>query len=204
MSKQYSLQLLYLFICLEFFGATARAGDTVGNAAIKTDKLAATVSDEEQALARVRENVLDVERRWYGLSRIRISYPQTFSAGLGAIFVEQPKDQDCATVCMMRGWHVEVEPGIHGLQAGLGYGKLVGETGRSHRLMQAVYYAWGVRGVALRTWGDSPLEPEKQTLAGVEGNFSVVRLNFSLALMRRLSSGPSDEWVVTGGVGWGF
>jgi hypothetical protein len=80
---------------------------------------------------------------------------------------------------MVRGWHFEVEPGIHGLQAGVGWGKLVGETGRSKRWMHTTYFAWAVRAVALRTWGDTPLEPESQTLAGIEGDFSIIRLSFS-------------------------
>jgi hypothetical protein len=39
---------------------------------------------------------------------------------------------------------------------------------------------------------------------GVEGNLSIVRLNFSAGIMRSLSSLADNDWVVIGGVGIGF
>jgi len=162
----------------------------------------------ERALEQVREELDNLETRWYGLMRIRWQDTQLFSAGLGAMLVKQPRNSDCSIGCEIRGWHFEVEPGLYGIQAGVGWGKLVGETGRTKRLMHTVHFGWNVRGVVLRTWGDSSLYPQSQTLAGMEASISIVRLNISAGLLRSLYSGPGEEygedWVITTGFGWGF
>jgi hypothetical protein len=92
-------------------------------------------------------------------------------------------------------------------KASLVGGKLVGESGRTKRLMHTAHFGWNVRGVVLRTWGDSDLSPQSQTLAGIEAGLSIIRLNFSLGILRSLYTGDeplADEWVLTTGVGWGF
>lgn len=162
------------------------------------------MSEQDRAFDQVEEELTNLERRWYGLTRLRWSYPQKFSAGFGAMLVEQPKDADCSTGCMVHGWHFEVEPGLYGVQGSVGWGKLVAETGRTKRLLHTVYFGWALRGVVLRTWGDSPLKPQSQTLAGLEVDFSIIRLNFSAGVMRSLSAQTNREWVYTVGMGWGF
>lgn len=165
-------------------------------------------TDQNQAMEQVREELTNMERRWYGLMRIRWQDTQLFSAGLGAMFVKQPRHADCSMSCEISGWHFEVEPGVYGIQGGVGWGKLVGETGRTGRLVHSVHFGWNVRGVVLRTWGDSSLYPQSQTLAGIEGSVSIIRLNFSVGVLRSLYSGPdeeyADDWIITTGVGWGF
>jgi len=162
----------------------------------------------ERALEQVREELGNLETRWYGLMRIRWQDTQLFSAGLGAMRVKQPHSVDCSIGCEIQGWHFEVEPGIYGIQGGIGWGKLVGETGRTRRLMHTVHFGWNVRGVILRTWGDSSLYPQSQTLAGIEASLTIVRLNVSAGLLRSLYSGPGKEygedWIITTGFGWGF
>jgi len=162
----------------------------------------------DQALEQVREELDNLETRWYGLMRIRWQDTQLFSAGLGAMLVKQPRNSNCSMGCEIQGWHFEVEPGLYGIQAGVGWGKLVGETGRTKRLVHTVHFGWNVRGVVLRTWGDSSLYPQSQTLAGMEASISIVRLNISAGLLRSLYSGPGEEygedWVITTGFGWGF
>lgn len=163
---------------------------------------------QQQAMDQVQEELTNAERRWYGLMRVRWHDTQLLSAGLGAMFVKQPQQADCSVGCSLRGWHFEVEPGIYGVQAGLGWGKLVGETGRNGRLLHTVHFGWSVRGVVLRSWGNSSLYPQSQTLVGVEAGLSIIRLNFSMGLLRSLYSGPGEEyghdWILTTGVGWGF
>jgi hypothetical protein len=165
-------------------------------------------TDQNQAMEQVREELTNMERRWYGLMRIRWQDTQLFSAGLGAMFVKQPRHADCSMSCEISGWHFEVEPGVYGIQGGVGWGKLVGETGRTGRLVHSVHFGWNVRGVILRTWGDSSLYPQSQTLAGIEGSVSIIRLNFSVGVLRSLYSGPDEQyandWIITTGVGWGF
>jgi hypothetical protein len=178
-----------------------------GDALAEPDNIPSSAG-QDQALELVHEELTTMERRWYGLARIRWHNTQMVSAGLGAMLVKQPRNIDCATGCSVRGWHVEVEPGLYGIQGGVGWGKLVGETGRTRRLFHTVHFGWNVRAVVLRTWGDSSLYPQSQTLAGVEASVSIVRLNFSGGILRSLYSGPGeefgDDWITTVGVGWGF
>jgi len=161
-----------------------------------------------QALEQVRGELGNLETRWYGLMRIRWQDTQLFSAGLGAMRVKQPRSFNCSMGCEVQGWHFEVEPGIYGIQGGIGWGRLVGETGRTGWLMHTVHYGWNVRGVIMRTWGDSSLYPQSQTLAGIEASMTIIRVNVSAGLLRSLYNGPGEEygedWVITTGFGWGF
>jgi hypothetical protein len=158
----------------------------------------------DQAMQQVRDELASVEDRWYGITRARWSYPQKFSVAVGAMVTEQRRDADCAEPCTLYGWHFEVEPGLYGVQGSVGWGKLVGETGNTEHLMHTVYLGWALRGVVMRTWGDSPLTPTNQTLAGIEGNFSLLRLNYSIGVLRSLSSDSSRDLIITAGIGWGF
>jgi len=152
----------------------------------------------------VRSELEDTELRWYGLIRVRYSNSLLLSVGLGAIFVEQPKAENCRTGCMLHGWQFAVEPGVYGLQGSVGWGRLAGETGQLKHLIPTVYYAWAVRAAVLRTWGDSrPTEPG-QTFAGIEGNFSILRMNFAAGVMHSLSSNSPDQWLYSASIGWGF
>lgn len=188
-----------LFVLLQLFSTGVLADEVLAKPAEDLK-----ISAQEQALQAVRDELGDVERRWYGLTRLKWGYPLRLSAGFGAMLVEQPRDTDCATGCMLRGWHFEVEPGQYGIQGSVGWGTLIGETGRTKRWMHTVNWGWAVRGAVLRTWRYGPLGPVPQTLVGVEGNLSIVRLNFSAGIMHSLSSQTDDGWVVTGALGWGF
>jgi len=188
-----------LLTCLQLGGGQAYAGDAVNPPAAPSSARA-----PDQAFEQVRKQLEDLENRWYGISRFRFSNPQKFSVGLGAIFVRQPKGADCSTGCLVHGWQFEVEPGLRGIQASVGWGKLAGETGRTKRLMYNVYYAWAVRGVVMRTRGDYAKNHLAKTLLGVEGSFSIVRLNFSIGLLRGMSADAEEDWVVSAGAGFGF
>ena len=136
---------------------------------------------------------------------LRLSYPQRVSASLGAMFVRQPADYDCRTVCDFNGPLIQVEPGMDSVQLGVGYATLVGEREDHSNALSAVYVGRGLKGVLLRTWEGSLLSPETQTLVGVEGEFTVTRVNFRLGLLRSLSdSDPDRRWLTTAAVGWGF
>ena len=192
-----------LLVLIAFLSLHAQADDVLREPVTNPES-----TEQNQALERVREELTNLESRWYGLMRVRWHDTQMVSAGLGAIFVKQPEHVDCSTGCSVRGWHFEVEPGLYGIQGGVGWGKLIGETGRTKRLLHTVHFGWNVRGVVLRTWGDSSLYPQSQTLVGVEGSVSIVRMNISLGFMRSLYSGPGEEyghdWIITTGFGWGF
>lgn len=194
---------VWWLVCLVFLSLQVQAGDALAVSGPGPD-----TAEQDQALDQVREELDTLERRWYGLMRLRWHDLQGFSGGLGAMLVKQPKHIDCSTGCAIQGWFVAVEPGLNGIQGGVGWGKLVGETGRTNRLMHTVHFGWSVRGVIMRTYGDTPLYPESQTLAGMEAGVSFVRLNFSLSVFRSLYSGPGDQytqdWMVSTGFGWGF
>ncbi len=162
------------------------------------------ISEQDKALQQVRDELNDVGHRWYAITRLKWGFPLRFSAGFGAILTKQPKNIDCATGCAVRGWHFEVEPGQYGIQGSIGWGKLIGETGRTKRWLHTVNWGWAVRGSVLRTWRYGPMGPIDQTLVGVEGSLSIVRLNMSVGLMRSLTSATDDDWVFTGAVGIGF
>lgn len=198
-----SLQILVLLVVLACLSLPALAVGSSENPGTSLQS-----SAEDQALEQVRAELNNTQRRWYGLMRIRWHDTQGFSAGLGAMWVKQPENIDCSIGCAVKGWHFEVEPGLYGIQAGVGWGKLIGETGRTRRLMHTVHFGWNVRGVVLRTWGDSSLYPQSQTLAGIEASVSIIRLNISAGVLRSLYSGPGEEfgedWIITTGFGWGF
>ena len=158
---------------------------------------------------RLRERILAEERdrttRLVGLLRLRASWPQGVSAAVGLMRVHQPSSYDCRTPCPQRGPFVQLEPGLVGLQVGAGWGRLIAERGGNERFLSEVYVGYGIKGVLLRTWDDRTVSPAGQTFAGVEGEFSITTVNFSLGILRGISPGDGDErWVVTGGLGWGF
>lgn len=163
-------------------------------------------SSRERAMKEVRAELETVEKRWYAISRVRWGYPLRFSAGFGAMLTKQPSGQDCSISCSVRGWHFEVEPAQYGIQGSLGWGKMIGSTGGTERWMHSVYWGWAVRGVIVHPWGGDrrPLGQDQQTLVGIEGNLSIVRLNFTAGLLRSLSSVSNEDWVLTGSLGWGF
>ena len=176
------------------------AGQVMGD-----DELAGTTPPtKEQAMQRVREELENTERRWYAIGRIRYTYPQEVSAGVGAILAEQPRDTDCSSTCMLQGWQFEIEPGLYGLQGSVGWGKLVGETGRTRRMMYDVHLGWAVRGVVMRTYRDYRFRPLPKTLAGIEGSFTFAGLNFTVGVLHSLSSGDYEDWLISSGVGFGF
>ena len=192
-----------VLVILLFLSLEIRAADLPVEPATNGD-----IVEQDKALVQVREEINNMKHRWYGLMRIRWHDTQLFSAGLGAMLVKQPQNIDCSIGCAIRGWHFEIEPGIYGVQGGVGWGKLVGESGRSGRLMHTVHFGWNLRGVVLRTWGDSSLYPQSQTLVGIEGSVSIVRMNISLGVLKSLYSGPGEEYgedlILTTGFGWGF
>lgn len=165
-------------------------------------------SEQDLVLEQVWDEINHREQRWYGLMRVRTHSEQVVSAGFGAMLSKQPKHVDCSFGCSLSGWHFAVDAGLRGVQAGVGWGKLFGETGRTKRLITSAHFGWNLRAVALRTWGDNGLYPNEQTLVGLEGGFSIIRINISAGVLRSLYSGPGQEytqnWVFTAGVGWGF
>jgi hypothetical protein len=160
---------------------------------------------DRELIERISEENKDTEIRVVGLGRARISHPQLLSGALGAIVSRQPEGYDCRTVCEFRGFLMQAEPGLGGGQLSAGYAIVNGIMGPDAHFLSHVYVGYGIKGALLRSWGNSSLDPEDQTLLGVEGELTFIGFNFSLGLFRHAGSGdPDDPWVVTGGMGWGF
>jgi len=166
----------------------------------------APVGTKDEITERIVAEQQDRELRVVGLGRVRVSFPQRISGALGAMVVRQPVDYDCRTVCEFRGLYVQAEPGYSGAQISAGYAVVMGETDRSSRFLSRPYLGWGVKGALLRTWDSANLTPSAQTFVGAEGELSIIRINFSLGAFRSVDSGPEPEndWIVAGGMGWGF
>ena len=161
--------------------------------------------DEATLRARIIAEEQESPRRAMGLGRVRISEPQRVSVGLGAIFARQPLGYHCHSVCAFKGWFVQAEPGYSGGQLSVGLAKVMAETGPERRMLRQVHLAYGVRAALLRSWNQADLHPSDQTLAGIEGDFTVIGIHFSLGAFRHVGSGDGDDgWVWSGGMGWGF
>ncbi|MDE2849206.1 MAG: hypothetical protein OYL92_03155 [Acidobacteriota bacterium] len=156
--------------------------------------------------ARVRADVDETSLRWLGIARVRYSIPLEFSAGGGAVLARMPASYDCATFCEYRGFVAQIEPGSAGAQLGVGYARVIAAQKPRSAFLNNVYVGWSARAVLVRTWGDSELDPARQTLAGFEGQFALPRITFNLGVLRRISSAHpgADRHVYTAGIGWGF
>jgi hypothetical protein len=152
----------------------------------------------------IRAEELSRTARWTGTMRARLTYPQTASFGIGAIRSKLPASWECVATCPYQGWIVQVEPGVHGIQAAAGYGTLLGEQRHRRRFLADAWLGWAVKGVVLRTWDGASLGPDERNWAGAEFAFTVTRVNFSLGTLRRLGGEGDREWILTGGIGWGF
>jgi hypothetical protein len=154
-----------------------------------------------------RELRLETERQHqlFGLARARLSYPLVASVGLGMLIGERSKAYDCTIQCEVDGWLASVEAGAGGVVWGLGPAYLIGELGDNKYFLSRRYMGYSVRGSVMRTWGDTAYRPDREWHLGVEGQFTVVSLNLSLGVYRRIGEhGHGEPWLVSGGIGWGF
>jgi hypothetical protein len=118
---------------------------------------------------------------------------------------ERSKAYDCTIQCEVDGWLASVEAGAGGAVWSLGPAYLIGELGDNKYFLSRRYMGYSVRGSVMRTWGDTPYRPDREWLAGVEGQFTVVSLNLSLGVYRRIGHhGAGEPWLFSGGIGWGF
>jgi hypothetical protein len=145
------------------------------------------------------------EVRHYLLPGVNIAFPQRVSASFSVLFTTVPTYLDCRAVCDVRGVIVQLEPGLAGGQVSLGFARIIAQSGEAERVLSSFHLAYGLKAALLRTWGDAPLNPEHQTLAGVEGEFTIDRVNFRLGVLRRVvAAAPHERMFLMGGLGWGF
>ena len=132
-------------------------------------------------------------------------YPTKASLDFGVIATKMPANFECQTTCLFHGVTIQGAAGLGGGEISIGYGSLIGETGRGRWLLRRVFVGYGVRAALVRTWGISTLDPNGATFVGIEGAMSVAQFGMRLGLFRRAEpvAGQKD-WQVFGGAGWGF
>jgi hypothetical protein len=158
----------------------------------------------DELAERIIEHELDTEPRTVRIAALRLSYPQLVSGSFGWLATRQPRDYDCRTPCDMWGPFTQIEPGLGGGKISVGYGRVIGEQRRGPIALSGVYLALGIKATVLRTWGSASLEPEDQTYAGAEFEFSVAKVNMGIGALNRMQGSSGEEWIVTGYMGWGF
>jgi hypothetical protein len=159
---------------------------------------------EEEWTERIIAHEMDTERRTVRTAALRLSYPQVVSGSIGWISTRQPRDYDCRTPCDLWGVFGQIEPGLGGGKASLGYGRVIGEQRKGPFALSSVFLAMGIKGSVLHTWGDQSQLPSNQTYVGPEFEFSVARVNMGIGALARVSGDDGRRWVITGYLGWGF
>ena len=143
--------------------------------------------------------------RTAGLVRAHWDYPANASIGFGVIATRMPANFECKTSCLFRGVTIQGAAGLGAGEFAIGYGSLVGETGRGEWLLRRVYVGYGVRAAVVRTWGANALENRGATFLGVEGAMTIAQFGLRLGVFHGVepASGQGD-WRAFGGLGWGF
>lgn len=158
----------------------------------------------EQIDAELRRET-ERQHQLFGLARARVSYPQLGSVGLGMLIGERSRAYDCTIQCEVKGWLVSAEAGAGGAVFNLGPAYLIGELGDNRYFLSRRYMGYAVRGSVMRTWAETPRRADREWLAGLEGQFTVVSLNLTLGFYRRITDHrQGSPWLVSGGIGWGF
>jgi hypothetical protein len=182
---------------------------TAGGKAVRSPASSKGVSayplDDQTALMQeIAARDANREPRAYTLAGAHISFPTRVAGSLGWLFTRVPVEFDCHTICDLRGLIAQIEPGLAGGQLSAGYARVFGETGHHERLLSTPYLGVGVKATALHTWGDGPLGAGL-TFLGVEGEFTITRINFRLGASWRIGGGgPAHQRLISWSFGWGF
>lgn len=137
--------------------------------------------------------------------RIALSHPQALSARLGALWSRQPTAFECTATCDYVGPLFQVDAGTGSAQLSAGYARVIAGQRRGGPLLSDVYVGFGVKGALLRTFGNTTRRYRDQTYVGLEGEFTITNLNFTVGAFRRVSDdATADRWLTVFGFGWGF
>jgi hypothetical protein len=172
----------------------------VGWAGSRPDRILDDATARELVLAEESRTV----RRVTGTVRARYADPQRAVAGVGFVVAHLPDDWACAAACDHHGFSAQVEAGIGGAQAGIGWARVIGPRTRRANFIVRPHLGVAFRAVVLRTWDGANLDPPARTFGGVEGAFTIVSLSVTLAVYRETAGPGVGDWRVGGGLGWGF
>lgn len=177
---------------------------TLASPAASAGEGAATGADAGPAEA-IRREAEDTVKRTVGLWGAGYSWPFEVYGSASLLFTEVPASYDCATTCKFKGILLQLEPSFEAVRLNLGYAVAIGETGKLRPFLAKTYLAYGINASLVRTFGNSTLDPPEQTLAGVEGVFTITNVNFSVGLYHHVAGGEPDRpWLLTIALGYGF
>jgi hypothetical protein len=160
---------------------------------------------EEELATEIAAHEANTQHRASTLAGARFTSYEGFAGSVGWMFTDVESDFDCHTICDLRGPTVQLQPGLDGAQLSLGYARIFGETGHSERFLVSPYLGIGVRGTVLRTWREGSLGPSGLTFLGLEGQFTITRVSFTLgALWHVGGESAARAWAISWGFGWGF
>jgi hypothetical protein len=155
--------------------------------------------------AEIAAREADTQRRDYTLVGARFTSYQSLAGSVGWMFARVESDFDCHTICDLRGPTLQIEPGLDGGQLSVGYARIFGETGHYDRFLVSPYLGIGLRGTVLRTWREGNLGPAGLTYLGIEGQFTVTKVSFTLGALWHAGGGNAAQgWAFSWGFGWGF
>jgi len=157
------------------------------------DLAAAIIAEERNA-----------EQRTVPIAALRLTYPQIASLSYGVLLTRLPVAYDCRVPCDMWGGFAQIEPGLGGGKASVGWGRVIGEQRQGRPFLSGVFLAMAGKATVLRTWGDESPLPANQGYVGGEFEFSVARVNMGVGALHRVSGDDGRDWVFTGHLGWGF
>jgi hypothetical protein len=149
--------------------------------------------------------------RAHSTMSVRLSAPQIISASWGVVFGTKKcmVRGDIKEDCYLDGLLMQIEPGLGGLKGSVGIAKISSAPEALRGMMELPISAMDLKASAFRTWDLStlaatgPFSAAAQTYAGLEGDINVSMVKFSLGLLKKLDGGGPD-WLLTGGVGYGF
>jgi hypothetical protein len=139
-----------------------------------------------------------------GLLGIQATDPQVVSVSVGVMATAVPPHWDCRAACDFRGPFAQLEPGLGGGKAGVGWGRVIGATGPCGAAVSRVHLALAGKLTVLHSRGTLGLEAPGRTWVGPELDASIARLNLGLGVLCRVDSDPHGRWLVSAGFGWGF
>jgi hypothetical protein len=153
----------------------------------------------------VQAELADKALRSFGLLGVQLGYPKGPAASLALFLSRVPRTLDCPSACELNGLFLQLEPGLKGGQISAGWARVYGARHWDTLVLSQVYIAIGGKISLFRPWGSIPSGVAHQTHLGVEGEFTIAQVNFTLGAFRPVSPhDSSQDWLFSAGLGWGF
>lgn len=134
-----------------------------------------------------------------------LSNPEVLAASLSYLDASLPTSYNGRSLTIFEGPLAQMVLGLNGGRLALGWGRVFGEKRFGSLFLSDVFLGYAVKGALLQTWTDPLGADPDRTFLGLEGEASIVRVNFRLGLFHILeNSEQADPWLATVGIGYGF